>query len=376
MTKLPNPFEFNSATSADTVVVSHALTPVAATVVIPVSPAVPFEPLPSGEAVPLETSVYAAGESLSAASSAAPCDASAAGAVAPPSAPADFSNSDSVASLPAQVDAPNSAGADLQIPAPAAFSNSGIPCEGHDVPARPSPSIASGMSIDRANAGGCHDPITPSFITSALDLDEAPTALENTSLNAGSASSTAPAACGPERDIFGAANSIPTAALGPISKPLCETGSENSRASEVDAGSGKSAPKKVEVIGKDCNADDLAARAVTYRAPPGASHGASIPDSETQYIPELFSVYAARRCKDKISPPLPKVERHAAPNFQSLFEEIKEPDDVGDFDDPPVYPLPICLDSHPRDLDLDEVFHPERTRSIIGSLLKLAGVSA
>lgn len=57
------------------------------------------------------------------------------------------------------------------------------------------------------------------------------------------------------------------------------------------------------------------------------------PFSETQYIPELFSVYAARRCKDLISPPLPKVER----NIDSLMLNA-----VG-----------AALNLHPRDLDSD-----------------------
>lgn len=101
---------------------------------------------------------------------------------------------------------------------------------------------------------------------------------------------------------------------------------------------------------------------------------------EMEYIPELFTVYAARRCMDKISPPLPKVERDVAPDFIALFETIKDRDDVGDFDDPPIYPLPACLDRHPRDLDMtpsvrSQILDPEKTRGIIHSLLKLAGIS-
>jgi hypothetical protein len=86
--------------------------------------------------------------------------------------------------------------------------------------------------------------------------------------------------------------------------------------------------------------------------------------SDTQYIPELFSVYAARRCKDLISPPLPKVER----NIDELMLNA-----VG-----------AALNLHPRDLDNDPlpaflrspVFAPEPTRGIVESLLKLARLSA
>jgi hypothetical protein len=192
--------------------------------------------------------------------------------------------------------------------------------------------------------------------------------------------------------------SITTAALGPISNPLCESGSENSRASDVDAGSGKSAPKKVETIGKDCNADVLAVRAVIYPAPRGASHGAPIPESthwllpiptpgvETsagdtgdrvvsspavfsgEYIPEPFSAYATRRSLLKVSPPRPVVERNVdeCVNLDALEYEI--------------------LHGHPRDLDdplprflrgpLPPAFERAPTRSIIESLLKVAGVRA
>ncbi len=56
-------------------------------------------------------------------------------------------------------------------------------------------------------------------------------------------------------------------------------------------------------------------------------------ESDTQNIPELFSVYAARRCKDLISPPIKQEPREYTPNFDALYSAI--------------------TNSHPRDLDLD-----------------------
>lgn len=94
--------------------------------------------------------------------------------------------------------------------------------------------------------------------------------------------------------------------------------------------------------------------------------------TDTQHIVEFFSDYAKRRCLDQVSPPLPKVDREVSPDFQSLFELIKDPDDVGDFDDPPVYPLPACLNQHPRNLDLDVMLRKPRPR-LLRALLELGG---
>lgn len=106
------------------------------------------------------------------------------------------------------------------------------------MPARPSPLLVPGMASERANAGGRHEDLTPLEIKLNGTVDEALTALENTSLNAGSASRTAPAACGPERDIFGAANSnLLTPDVIASSQPDCAvSGASKDRALIAEVG--------------------------------------------------------------------------------------------------------------------------------------------
>lgn len=78
-------------------------------------------------------------------------------------------------------------------------------------------------------------------------------------------------------------------------------------------------------------------------------------DLDMQYIPELFSVYAARRCKDLISPPLPKVER----NIDALMLNA-----VG-----------AALNLHPRDLDDDPppLFLRKPRPAFLRALFELGG---
>lgn len=82
------------------------------------------------------------------------------------------------------------------------------------------------------------------------------------------------------------------------------------------------------------------------------------------YELERFSDHARRRCMDKISPPLPKVER----NIDSIaLGAVRK-----------------ALNIHPRDLDEDppplflrsQIFAPEQTRGILQSILKVAGLNA
>jgi hypothetical protein len=94
----------------------------------------------------------------------------------------------------------------------------------------PGPSLATGMSGDPANAGGEHEEVAKlSHSHSALGSGSV---FETTSLVADAAkldeiehSGTAPGACGPERDIFGAANSelcSPDWPIGPqINRARC-----------------------------------------------------------------------------------------------------------------------------------------------------------
>jgi hypothetical protein len=206
----------------------------------------------------------------------------AAGAVVPPSASA-VSNSESAAPIPARESAPNSAGADLQIPAPAAFSIGGFPWECFDTCKTPGDCVVEGCKS--SSCGGVER--TRSEGSSAIERWHRP-----------------------------------------------------------------------EVTG--CKSRVVADETSSAGIKPGPHDSIS----DTQYIPELFSVYAARRCKDLISPPLPKVER----NIDGLALRAVE----------------NALNLHPRDLDNDPlpaflrspVFAPEPTRGIVESLLKLARLSA
>lgn len=97
-------------------------------------------------------------------------------------------------------------------------------------------------------------------------------------------------------------------------------------------------------------APGAAAVVVSESAGPPAS--AAFPD--TQYIPEFFSAYAARRCKDVISPPIPKAER--------------------DIDSLALNAVGAALNIHPRDLDDDSPLFLRKPRpAFLRALFQLGG---
>lgn len=96
--------------------------------------------------------------------------------------------------------------------------------------------------------------------------------------------------------------------------------------------------------------------AATTEVSPTAGVAVAFSVSDEQYIPELFSAYAARRCKDIISPPLQNPER----NIDALMLNA-----VG-----------AALNLHPRDLDDDPppLFLRKPRPAFLRALFELGGM--
>ncbi len=90
-------------------------------------------------------------------------------------------------------------------------------------------------------------------------------------------------------------------------------------------------------------------------APDTRQPAVGIKPNPHEYILEPFSEYASRRCKDKISPPLPERNVDELVNFDALYAAISA--------------------SHPRDLDLDPppLFLRKPSKSFMQALFDLAG---
>lgn len=137
--------------------------------------------------------------------------------------------------------------------------------------------------------------------------------------------------------------------LGPAS-PVADTEFPSVSVATGSCGGGESRPALSSTLAPQASAvADVVVR------PAGVAPGPHDLASDTQYIVEYFSDYTRRRCMDKISPPLPKVER----NIDGIaLNAVRK-----------------ALNIHPRDLDEDPppLFLRSPRPAFLRALLELGG---